>query len=176
MITFNIKGVSVNSDGGRVKFQVMTFFGKIFNKCYNKKEVDKKMAEVNLYIKDSLEEFNKKIILMHEAIVNLEEALKEKDRYIKSLLVCKEEHNGAKEKLISEINRLRHKNKNLVDKNKELEQAVTLKDKKSKEDTNKKISETSSYVLKLDSKNKKLENLVETLKKEITELKKRVSN
>lgn len=156
----------------KIKFKVLTWFERLFCKCYNIKEVDRKMGEISTYIENLKEEHNRSIKLMDNKVNDLEKTLEIRETFIKSLMVCRDQAIMEKGNLTATINKHKSKIKEQSDLIKELEKVCTNKTKIDADKTSSKLKEATNYILKMDKTNEKLLTNIEKLKKEITDLKK----
>ena len=156
----------------KIRFKVLTWFERLFCKCYNIKEVDKKMYEISTYIENLKNELNGNIKIMDNKINDLEKTLEIKETFIKSLVVCRDQALMEKSKLMATINKHKSKINEQSDLIKELEKVCANKTKIDADKTSTKLKEATNYILKMDKTNEKLLANIEKLKKEITDLKK----
>ena len=156
----------------KIRFKVLTWFERLFCKCYNIKEVDKKMYEISTYIENLKNELNGNIKIMDNKINDLEKTLEIRETFIKSLLVCRDQALMEKSNLMATINKHKSKINEQSDLIKELEKVCANKTKIVADKTSTKLKEATNYILKMDKTNEKLLTNIEKLKKEITHLKK----
>lgn len=164
-------GDTVESSG----IKIIGFFKKLFTPCYDAFLADAKIAELKSNIEKHKRASNEKqnnLTNALETIKKLEDELRDKDSFITGIKSARDSLSNEKVALLKELEKVKEKNKNLTERNKDLETATSGKVSSLKNENDAKLKENSKFIDKLSKLNEKLKTKVANLELEIKKLKK----